>query len=173
MKDLVRMRTSLKEEIEVVLNEQVKMEAEASSKYLAIASWCERNGYLKSAGYFYTQSDEERGHMMKIFKYINEVGGTAMTPEVLEPKQEYGSLRDCFETALQSEINVTKSINRIVGACRKADDYATEQMMLWFVNEQVEEEATARRAVEVLDLMEGETAYNIDKELGKVRSITV
>lgn len=170
MKNLVRMRTSLKPEVESILNEQVRIEAEASNKYLAIASWCERNGFLNSANYFYTQSAEERSHMMKFFKFVINMGGTAVTPEVSFPKQEYSSLKECFETALSSEIFVTSAINKIVAASREANDYATEQLALWFVKEQIEEEFVARRALEVIDLMEGDSMYTVDQELGNVRA---
>jgi len=170
MKDLVRLRTSLKEEIEIALNAQVKMEAEASAKYLAMGSWCERNGFLKSAAYFYKQSDEERTHMLKIFHYVAAVGGTAISPEVASPQQEWGTFQSVFESALQGEINVTHSINRIVTKCRSLEDYATENFLQWFVKEQVEEEANARRALELFDVIgeEGTGRFTIDKEIGKI-----
>lgn len=169
MKPNRRKLTSLKPEIEAILNQQVKMEANASSKYLAMASWCDTHGYKNSANYFYTQSDEEKMHMMKIFKFIITAGGHALTPEVPQPQIEFENLRACFELALQSEIGVTESINKIVTASREALDFATEQLALWFVNEQIEEEFVARRALEVFDLMEGETIYTIDTELGGIR----
>ncbi|GLU54618.1 ferritin [Dyadobacter frigoris] len=172
MRDLLRARTSLKEEIEILLNNQVKMEAEASAKYLAMASWCDRNGYRNSAAYFLKQSDEERGHMLKIFNYIMTVGGTAVSPEVPAVKQEFASFRSVFEAALQSEINVTQSINRIVTQTRREEDYATETFMQWFVNEQIEEEDNARRAIELFDVIgeEGTGRYHIDKAVLKLTS---
>ncbi|GAB4019751.1 ferritin [Spirosoma sp. KCTC 42546] len=170
MKDLLRMRTSLKEEIEIALNAQVKMEAEASQKYLAMAAWLEQNGYEKSANYFYKQSDEERGHCLKIFRYITEVGGIAITPTVGEVQQEYATFRSVFELALQSEIAVTYAINRIVSKCRQAEDYATEEFMMWFVKEQREEERNARRALELIELIEetGTGKFVLDKEIAKI-----
>jgi ferritin len=170
MKDLLRHRTSLKEEVEILLNNQVKMEAEASAKYLAMASWCDRNGYRKSASYFLKQSEEERAHMLKIFKYIMEVGGTAISPEVPAVKQEFATFRSVFESALQSEISVTQSINRIVTTSRNVEDYATESFLQWFVNEQIEEEDNARRALELFDVIgeDGSGRYLIDKEVGKL-----
>ncbi|MEZ0483125.1 ferritin [Fibrella aquatica] len=170
MKDLLRMRTSLKEEIEIALNAQVKMEAEASSKYLAMAAWLELNGYEKSANYLYKQSDEERAHSLKIFRYITEVGGIAITPTVGEVQQEFASFRSIFELALQSEINVTHAINRIVTKCRQVEDYATEEFMMWFVKEQREEERNARRALELIELIEETSTgkFVLDKEIAKI-----
>ncbi|REA57619.1 ferritin [Dyadobacter luteus] len=172
MKDLLRQRTSLKEEIEILLNNQVKLEAEASAKYLAMASWCDRNGYKNSAAYFMKQSNEEREHMLKIFSYIMTVGGTAVSPEVAAVKQEFGSFRNVFETALQSEIAVTHAINRIVTQSRKEEDYATENFLQWFVNEQIEEEDNARRAIELFDVIgeDGTGRYQIDKAVAKIGS---
>lgn len=171
MKDLLRLRTSLKEEIEIILNAQCKMEAEASQKYLAMASWLDRNGFAKSAGYLYGQAEEEREHFLKIFKYITEVGGTAITPIVGEVPQEYPSFKSVFEAALQSEIAVSNSINKIVAKCREANDYATEDFMMWYVTEQREEEKNARRALELFDLIDSESAtgkFVLDKEIAKI-----
>ena len=170
MKDLLRMRTSLKEEIEIALNAQVKMEAEASQKYLAMAAWLEQYGYEKSANYFYKQSDEERGHSLKIFRYIAEVGGIAITPSIGEVQQEFATFRSIFELALQSEIAVTYAINRIVSKCRLVEDYATEEFMMWFVKEQREEERNARRALELIELIEetGTGKFVLDKEIAKI-----
>ena len=172
MRDLLRQRTSLKEEIEILLNNQVKMEAEASAKYLAMASWCDRNGYRNSAAYFMKQSSEEREHMIKIFNYLMTVGGTAVSPEVAPVKQEFASFRSVFEMALQSEIAVTQSINRIVTQSRREEDYATENFIQWFVKEQVEEEDNARRALELFDVIgeDGTGRYHIDKAIYKLNA---
>ncbi|WP_259015665.1 ferritin [Emticicia fluvialis] len=170
MKDLVRLRTSLKEEIETALNAQIKMEAEASAKYLSMGSWCERNGYIKSAEYLYRQSNEEREHMLKIFHYVASVGGTAISPAVETPQLEWGTFQSVFEAALQSEINVTHTINKLVTKCRNAEDYATENFLQWFVKEQIEEEANARRALELFDVIgtDGTGLFVVDKEIGKI-----
>ncbi len=170
MKDLVRLRTSLKEEMEILLNAQAKAEAEASHSYLAMASWLDRNGFIHSAAYMYQQSEEERAHFLKIFKYISEVGGIAATPTVKAPRQEYSSFRDVFEVALENEINVTHAINKLVAKCRQDNDFATEEFMMWYVTEQREEEKNARRALDLFDLIE-QTAtglFVLDKEIAKI-----
>ena len=172
MKNLLRDKTSLKEDIELLLNAQAKMEAEASSKYLAMASWLERNGFENSAGYLYDQAEEEREHFLKIFKYINEVGGNAVTPATGEVQQEFVDLKDVFEAALQSEIAVTNSINKLVGQCRANNDYATEEFLMWYVKEQREEEKNARRALELFNLIDANSTnglFLLDKEIAKIR----
>lgn len=171
MKDLVRLKTSLTEEVEKILNEQIRMEANSSSKYLAMASWCEEKGYKHSAEFFYLQAEEERQHMLKIFKYVAEMGGKAISPEVSHVQHDYATLREIFETALEQEISVTHAIYRIVDASRKVRDYGTDKFMDWFVAEQREEETVARRVLELFDIIgeEGQGLYFIDQAISKVR----
>jgi len=172
MKDLIRMKTSLLEEIERLLNEQVRKEAISSFNYLAMSAWCGRNGFIHSARFFELQSDEEREHMKKIFNYISSVGGTAIVPEINKVIHEYDSFKSIFEIALEQEVAITHSINNIVDKCYKAKDYTTISFLDWFISEQVEEEAVARRCLEIFDLVgeEGVGKILIDREIGKVRS---
>jgi ferritin len=171
MKDLLRLRTSLTEEIENVLNDQIKMEAFASASYLAMSSWCERNGFDFSADYFMKQSGEEREHMLKIFKYINDLGGRAISPNVTDVPVEFDSFRGVFELALQQEIAVTQSLHRIMDKCYKAKDYTTATFLQWFLQEQIEEEYIARRALELFEVIGEEVTgrYEIDKAIPKIK----
>lgn len=171
MKDLLRLRTSLTEEIEQVLNEQIKMEAEASSMYLAMSAWCDRNGFDASAGYFKEQADEERGHMLRLFKYVSDMGGRAVSPDITNIQTEYDTFRSVFEQALQQEIAVTQSFNRIADRCQKSKDYVTFSFLQWFLKEQIEEEYVARRALELFDVIgeDGTGRYEIDKRVPKIK----
>jgi ferritin len=167
MRDLVRQKTSLAEEIEQILNDQIRREATASSTYLAMASWCDQHGFANSTEFFYRQSAEERKHMMKIFKYVNDVGGKAISPEITDIPQNFDSLKSVFEQALEQEIANTQSINRMVDLCYKTKDYTTVNFLQWFLTEQVEEEFIARRALELFDVIgeEGAGLYMIDKRI--------
>lgn len=171
MKDLLRLRTSLTEEIEIALNEQIRLEATSSSTYLAMSAWCERNGFDYSAGHFLKQSDEERKHMLKIFKYINDLGGRAISPDILNVPQEFDSFRGIFETALEQEISITQSFHRIMDRCYKVRDYTTATFLQWFLNEQIEEEYVARRALELFEVIgeEGAGRWEIDKHIPKIK----
>ncbi|GAB3896739.1 ferritin [Spirosoma agri] len=168
MKDLARLRTSIKESVELALNQQIQMEMVSSSKYLAMAGWCDRNGLDHSAGFFYKQSEEERKHGMKIFHYLCDQGAMAFSPEVPAVGQEFDSLRAVFETALEQEIAVTDSINRIIGVCRRESDYATEELMKWYVREQMEEEYIARRCLDLFDQIPADQLYYLDKKVSSV-----
>ena len=170
MKDLLRLRTSLSEEIEILLNEQIKIEATSSAIYLAMSSYCNRNGFDNSAGFLEKQSNEERVHMLKIFKYVNNLGGRAISPEVINIPQDFESFRGIFELALQQEIKVTYQLNRIADQCLKLKDFTTFEFIQWFLKEQIEEEYVARRILELFDVIgeEGIGRWQIDKNIPKV-----
>lgn len=153
MKDLLRQRVAVQDNIIKKLNTQVKIEAQASAAYLAMAAWCDQNSFDHCAKFFYEQSNEEREHMLKLYHYISDMGGIAISPSIGESQSDFASLKEVFETALENEINVTESINQIVADCRKANDFATESFMQWFVKEQVEEEFVVRRILEYFELL--------------------
>jgi len=170
MKDMIRMKTSLSEEIESLLNKQVQMEGKSSYIYLAMAAYCDQLGFENSSEFFFTQSEEERQHMLKIFRYISDAGGTPLSPDITEVPQEFGSFRGVFESALEQEIEVTKAINKILSAAYKEGDHATANFLQWFVQEQQEEEFTARKRVELFDVIgeEGIGRYMIDQKIPEI-----
>lgn len=163
----VTAKRSLTQETEDLLNKQIQKEGASSASYLSMASWCEMTGYENSAEFLYMHSEEERGHMLKLFHYINEAGGHAIQPEITNIKHNYNSLREVFEEILQHEIAVTNSINEIVNHCYDIKDFTTMNFLNWFVEEQREEETLARRAVELFDLIgeDGVGLWTIDKEI--------
>jgi len=170
MKDLMRLRSLLSTDIETVLNNQIKMEALNSSVYLAMASWCDRNGFDYSAGHFYKQAEDERQHMLRFFKYVSDMGGTAISPSVENIPQEFESFREVFETALELEVKTTQAINNIADRCFKEKDHVTLEFLNWFHKEQREEEYVARRCLELFDVIgeEGTGRWEIDKHIPEV-----
>ena len=170
MKEFITKNRSLLEETEQLLNEQVKLEAVSSAIYLSMASWCEVKGYENSANFLYDHTEEERMHMMKIFRYINEVGGHALVPDVKDIPSDFKSLRAVFDEVLEHEINVTKSIHKLVDHCFEIKDYTTLNFLQWFVEEQKEEEALARRIIDIFEIIgeDGVGLWTIDMEIGKL-----
>jgi ferritin len=170
MKDLIRIKSLISAEVESILNQQVKKEAYSSSVYLAMASWCNRNGYDFSSEYFFKQAEEERQHQLKFYKYILDMGGNAISPDVTGIKQEYNSFREVFEEALDQEISVTQSIKNIYARCLKEQDFVTNEFLNWFLKEQREEEYKARRALELFEVIgeEGTGRWQIDKHVGGI-----
>lgn len=167
MENIARQQISINLEVMDMLNQQIGKEQHASSVYLAMASWCDQRGLSRSASFFYKQSEEEREHMMKIFKFINDNGGSAFSPDVSKITHEYASIKEVFELALQQEISVTQSIYKIVAKCRKVLDFGTENFLQWFVEEQMEEEQTMRDILDVIDLMRDSPLKLIDERIPK------
>ncbi|SIP94810.1 ferritin [Maribacter ulvicola] len=167
MKDIARLNMSIKVTSLDALNDQIQMEGKASSSYLAMASWCDQNSYSGSAALFYRQASEEREHMMKIFKFINDCGGNAISPEISNINHDFSSLEEIFETALEQEIAVTKSINKIISLAKKTEDYAVENFLQWFVKEQLEEEKSMRDILDLFEVMgrEGIAIKLIDERI--------
>ena len=165
-------KRSLSSEMEKMLNDQIVMEGKSSASYLSMASWCETRGYNNSAEFLYAHAEEERGHMLKLFRYVNDGGGHAMQPEISNIKHTFKSLREVFEDVLKHEIQVTASIHNIVDKCLSGKDYSTFNFLQWFVVEQREEEAMARRALEVFDIIgeDGVGLWTIDQEIGRMHS---
>ena len=163
---------SITPEIEEMLNKQIVMEGKSSAAYLSMASWCDTQGYEVSAEFLYKHSEEERIHMLKLFRYVNAAGGHALQPEVTGIQHKFNTLREVFESVLTHEIEVTKSINNIVDHCLQIKDFATFNFLQWYVNEQREEETLARRAVEIFDIIgeEGVGLWMIDQEVGKLEA---
>jgi ferritin len=159
----------LSEKINKALNDQIAMEAYASAYYLAMASWCEQKGFEGSAGFFYKQADEERLHMMKIFRYVNEAEGRAISPAIKQPSHDFSSFASLFEIALGHEKKVTESINELVKLATDSKDYRTLNLLQWFVNEQLEEENQMQIIIDKLKLIgdNGVGLYMLDSELGQ------
>ncbi len=154
-------------EIEKLLNEQIKYEAKASAQYLSMASWADIKGYNGIADFFYTQSEEERVHMTKLVKFINERSGAAVIPAIEKPRDDFNSLMDLFETFLESEEFVTAKINNIIYECLQLKDYNVHNFMQWYVAEQLEEEAVARTLLDKLKIIGDDKSghYLFDRDI--------
>ena len=139
--------------IEEALNKQVTVEASSSQVYLAMASWAETLGFEGVATFMYAHSDEEREHMLKLVKFINERGGHAQVSQLDAPPAEFGSFKEMFESLFQHEVKVSKSINDLVDITLQEKDYATHNFLQWYVSEQIEEEALARNILDKIKLI--------------------
>ncbi len=154
-------------EIEKSLNDQIKYEAKASAQYLSMACWADINGYNGIAEFFYTQSEEERVHMTKLVKFINERNGKAVIPAIEKPRDNFKSLRELFEIFLESEEFVTAQINNVIFQCLQFKDYNVHNFMQWYVAEQLEEEAIARTLLDKLKIIGDDKSghYLFDRDI--------
>ncbi|AKA35263.1 MAG: ferritin [Muricauda sp.] len=160
----------LSKKVEKALNNQIRIEAESSQVYLSMASWAEVKGLEGIAGFMYDHSDEERMHMLKLIKYVNERGGHAQISELKAPKTEFGTFQKMFEELYQHEIFVSKSINDIVHITLEEKDYATHNFLQWYVSEQIEEEALARTILDKISLIGNDKGglYLFDRDLQQI-----
>ncbi len=161
----------LTKKIESALNQQIRVEAESSQVYLGMASWAETHGLNGVAGFMYTHSDEERMHMLKLIKFVNERGGKAVIPALSQPPAKWDSVQDIFKQLLEHETRVTSEINKVVDVCLSEKDYTTHNFMQWYVSEQIEEEALARTILDKLNLIGNDKGgmYLFDRDLGMIR----
>ena len=107
--------------------------------------------------------------MLKLVKFINERGGAAVIPALIKPPTTFQSLSNVFESLLEHELNVTESINNIVGLCLEEKDFTTHNFMQWYVSEQLEEEAMARTILDKLNMISNDKAglYLFDRDLNE------
>ena len=160
--------------LQAALNKQVALEAASSQAYLAMASWADiQPGLQGVTEFFYQQSEEERVHMLKLIKYINERGGFAIVPQLEQPIVTFQSLRRVFEEFIRHEVGVSEAINDLVHMAFQEKDYATHNFLQWYVAEQVEEERDARELHEKIELIgeDNSVLYLFDRDILKYRNI--
>jgi ferritin len=143
----------LSKSIEKALNDQIRIEAESSQIYLAMACWAEVKGLEGVAVFMYKQSQEERDHMLRLVRFINERGGHAQVSELSAPNVTFKSFKEMFEELFKHEVFVSKSINQLVHISLQEKDYATHNFLQWYVSEQIEEEAMARTILDKINLI--------------------
>lgn len=162
----------LAKKIEKALNEQIRIEAESSQFYLAMASWAETEGLNGVSQFLYQHSDEERMHMMKLIRFVNERGGKAVIPALKQPPKTFDSIKKVFENLLNHETMVTAEINKVVDVCLSEKDYTTHNFMQWYVSEQIEEEALARTIQDKLNLIGNDKGglYLFDRDLENLQT---
>jgi ferritin len=164
----------LSKNIEKSLNEQIKLEAESSQVYLAMASWAETQGFEGVASFMYKHSDEERMHMLKLAKFVNERGGHAKVSALMAPPVSFGSFKEMFQTLFDHEVMVSNKINELVDITLKFKDYATHNFLQWYVSEQIEEEALARNILDKINLIGDDKGglYLFDNDVKLLASMT-
>ncbi|MFC5194429.1 ferritin [Bizionia hallyeonensis] len=153
--------------IENALNEQIRVEAESSQIYLAMACWAEVKGLEGVANFMYSQSQEERDHMLKLIKFVNERGGHAHVSELKAPNVTFKSFQEMFEKLYEHEVYVSESINELVHISLQEKDYATHNFLQWYVAEQIEEEAMARTILDKINLIGNDKGglYLFDRDI--------
>lgn len=132
------------------LNKQVALEFFADNQYLAISMYLEARGLGHLAEFFKEQAAEERIHGLKIINHIIEAGGDAVVPAVEQPKGKFSSVVEVATLFLEQEQSVTRNFYAMFEQALAEKDYATHIFLQWFVNEQLEEEASAGKLLQLV-----------------------
>ena len=150
------------------INVQINNELSSSYSYLAMAAWCERQNFLGSAKWFRIQSHEEHGHALRLLDFLLDRNHPVALRTIKEPKGDFSSLLDVFQTAYKQEQDVSKQIGSLYELAFQEKSFMAVAELQWFLNEQVEEEKTCRDIVGRLEMIKNDPAaiLDIDRELG-------
>jgi ferritin len=153
--------------VETALNKQINAEWYSAYLYQGMGAVFEAQGLKGMAHWMNIQVLEEMTHGMKIYNYILEKGGTVNLMAIDAPPGKWETPLTAFEAAYKHELKVTGLINDLVNMSIAEKDHATTNMLQWYVNEQVEEEASVQQVAQQLKLAQGAAGalFMIDKDL--------
>jgi len=159
----------LNAKIQDALNKQLNAELFSSYLYLSMAAYFESKTLPGMAGWMRVQAQEELMHALKFYGFINQRNGRVALTSVDAPQTEWANPLAVFEQSQQHEKKVTGLINSLVELAAAEKDHATEAFLQWFVNEQVEEEASVLTIVDRLKMVgDSPVAYfMLDSVLGQ------
>ena len=157
----------MNKKIESAINKQINAEMYSAYLYLAMASYFEKDGLSGFANWMQIQAQEEMVHAMKFYNYVFERGGTVELEAIEKPPTGYKSALEVFKKVLSHEQRVTSLINGLFELALAEKDYASQSMLKWFIDEQVEEEDSASKIVDKVKLTgdKGPGLFMLDKEM--------
>lgn len=149
------------------LNKQINEELFSAYLYLAMSAKSDSMGLTGFANWFKMQYQEELAHADRFFHYILERDGEVALDAIGKPEVGDVAPLDLFEKGLEHEQHITACIFKLKDLARSESDHATDVFLEWFVNEQVEEEATTRGVIDQLRLVKDNPSglFLIDREL--------
>jgi len=158
----------IKKKVEKALNDQINEELFSAYLYLSMSAWFESQNLRGFGRWMQVQAKEEVGHAMKLYGFIHERGGTVELKEIKGPSKKFQSPLAAFEAAYKHEQHISGCIDKLTNLAIQEGDHATQIFLQWFVNEQVEEEASADEVVQKLKLAGTHTGalFMLDRELG-------
>jgi len=159
----------INKKVEAAINSQIQAELYSAYLYLAMSAYCESLNFKGFAGWLKVQAQEEVEHAMKFYKFLLERGGVVQLQAIQKPPVNFGSPAKAFSQAYEHEQKVTGLINKLYELAKAQKDYAFEQFLHWFIEEQVEEEANTAEISENMQKIgdKGNAIYMYDAYLGK------
>ncbi len=150
----------ISKEIAQSLNDQLVHEATASQAYLAMASWSIKENLPGIGAFFYNNAEDERTHMLEMYRYLNDNGGFAVPPPVASPKTEFSSLLEVFEDMFKLEANNTVNVNKLADLAMAQKDFATFKFLEPFIAEQQDSEKSVLELIHMVKVL-GTDARNL------------
>lgn len=158
----------ISDEMQKSLFKQLNDEFSSAYLYLAMSAYCNHIDFNGAANWLKQQYEEEQMHATRIYNYLIEQGANVALQAIPQPPNEFGTILEVFQASLRHEQKMTERLNNISDQALKEKDHATYNLLQWFVNEQVEEEATVSEIISKLKLVkeDGYGLLMIDNELG-------
>ncbi len=158
----------IQKNVEEALNAQITAEMWSANLYLSMSAYFSANGLPGFASWMKVQYLEEKDHALKFFDYIVSRSGKAKISAIDSVDTEWNSPLSAFEETLKHEQHVTSLINNLMEIAIKEKDHATQSMLKWYIDEQVEEEDTVQTILDGLRMIKdnGYGLYMLDKEVG-------
>ncbi len=135
------------------ISKQVNAELYSAYLYLAMSAWADRKGLKGVSSWLYVQYQEESAHGLHLYKFLLDRGADPTYYPIDKPESEWDSAKALFEHVARHEAHVTALLNDIASLAMQEKDHATYQFVMWYVNEQVEEESNADTIVQRLGLI--------------------
>jgi len=153
--------------MESAFNEQVNAEFWSAYLYLSMSAHFSSAGFPGVANWMRIQAKEESTHAAKFFDYILERDGAAILKPIAAVENKWESPMSAFEDVLKHEQKVTSLINNLMHVAVEEKDFASQSLLKWFIDEQVEEEANVKAILDSLRMVQGNGngMYMIDREL--------
>ena len=153
--------------LHAAINDQINAELWSAYLYLSMSLDAEAKGLKGIANWFYVQWLEEQDHARILMNYLNSRDAKVCLKAIEPVRTEWNSVLEMFQETLRHEKVVTGLINNLAAIAAEDRDFASSNMVVWFVNEQVEEEESAREMIFAAESVEGDKygMYQLDKEL--------
>ncbi|HGJ5891246.1 MULTISPECIES: non-heme ferritin [Arsenophonus] len=157
----------LQQEMVNKLNKQLNLEFFSANFYLQMSAWCNYKGFEGAAMFLKAHSQEEMGHMQRLFNYLSDTGEMPILGQIDAPTGKFNSIKEVFEKTYLHEQNITHEINALVDLALEMKDYSTFNFLQWYVAEQHEEEKLFKSILDKFELVgeDGKSLFLLDKEL--------
>ncbi len=150
------------------LNAQITWEFYSSYMYRQMASWFDANGLKILAQRFLVQANEEQLHAVKLIDYVQKAGGKLLLGEIPAPPHTYKNVVDVLQKTYEHELGVTKRIHDLMAQAEEDKDYSTRSYLQWYVDEQIEEEASFQDLLQLARLAGDNNLLQLEERVEKL-----